>query len=93
MARHITHRRMSTGGYSVEHITDVKWNEGTSTSYSSTRAEMVAFVDQNPQGSAYVQGPYSRVDVTSVHPSGRPAYIKTVPNHTGTDNLLSLPTF
>lgn len=51
---------------------------------------MVDWIDTKG-GYAYVEGPFSRADVHTVHRSGRAAaYIKTEPNRDGTDNLLAL---
>lgn len=92
MAVEITHRRMS-GGSGIEHIVMVKWRDTSDgDTGESSRATMVDWID-NKGGYAYVQGPSSRADVHTVHPSGRAAYIKTEPNRYGTDNLLALPTF
>lgn len=92
MSRQITHRRMS-GGSGLEHIVAVKYNENSYLTGSvATRQQMVDYIDQGNY--AYVaRSPYGETKVTTVHPSGRAAYIKTEPNSTGTDNLLALPTF
>ncbi|MDV6314728.1 hypothetical protein R3Q15_23145 [Gordonia amicalis] len=50
------------------------------------RTAMVDWIE-NEGGRAYVQGPSSRADVHTVHPSQRAAYIKTEPNSTGAENL------
>ncbi|MCX2666580.1 DUF3892 domain-containing protein [Leuconostoc mesenteroides] len=89
MAYEITHVRVD-GEYnkSEDHITDVKLSDGT---FESVH-QVVGFIDGRMEY-FFTDHLGSKAQVESVHPSGRPAYIRTKPNQTTTDNLLSLPRF
>lgn len=84
----ITHIRLSSNGYSAEHITHVKLSTGT----AETVAQVVGYIDSNYEY-YYTTGGGSKAIVESVHPVGRPAYIRTKANNTTKDNLLNLPQF
>lgn len=89
MAYEITHVRVdSEYNRSEDHITDVKLSDGTVESVS----QVVGFIDSRMEY-FFTDHRGSEAQVESVHPSGRPAYIRTKPNQTTTDNLLSLPRF
>ncbi|WP_211372281.1 DUF3892 domain-containing protein [Mycolicibacterium grossiae] len=81
---------MSPGGWSNQHITDVKWvGEQDGEVGQSSREIMVEWISGG--GAAFVQGPHSRVRVGVVDAS--PPYLRTYANGEWDDNLLSLPTF
>lgn len=84
----ITHIRLSNNGYSTEHITHVKLYAGT----VETVDQVVKYIDTNFEY-YYTTGGGSKAIVESVHPVGKPAYIRTKANNTTKDNLLSLPRF
>lgn len=84
----ITHIRLSSTGNSTEHITHVKLSTGT----IETVSQVVKYIDSNFEY-YYTTGGGSKAVVESVHPTGRPAYIRTKANNTTKDNLLSLPQF
>lgn len=88
MAYQITHIRMSQSTTSTEHITRVKLADGT----EETREQVVKYIDQNMEY-FYTKSSGYKAIVESVHPSGRPAYIRTKGDSTTADNLLSLPRF
>lgn len=85
----ITAIELSAGGYSHEHIIRVWWEQ----SGKSGDMDIATAVGWLKQGNkAYVQGGGAIVEVKVVEPGGgRPPYIRTAPDHTGKDNLLSLP--
>ena len=88
----ITHIRMSQGGTSVEHITDVKWiNTSTNAVSESTVAQVVAWLKQGYQFHVVRDG--YNITVTHATSSLGREYIKTKPDSTTKDNLLSLPRF
>lgn len=83
---------MSSGGTSVEHITDVKWlNTSNNVTTQSTVAQVVAWLKQGYQFHVVRDG-YNITVTYSVSSLGR-EYIKTRPDSTTKDNLLSLPRF
>ncbi|MBV8364273.1 MAG: DUF3892 domain-containing protein [Candidatus Eremiobacteraeota bacterium] len=85
--------RMSANGYRHEHITYIQWlQDGQSLRQSSSRAEMVAFVEDG--GKAYVRDQfgnlvYLRVRVST--PGNK--YVQTYADGIWSDNLLALPRF
>ncbi len=88
---YITHVRLSAGGTTLKHITDVRWfNPSTQETNSCSRAAMVDFID-NKKGEARVRDRQGEVQVLVVH--DHPPYLRTAPDNRGTDNLLSLPRF
>ncbi|MFC8048111.1 DUF3892 domain-containing protein [Nocardia sp. NPDC057353] len=92
MAVLFTHRRMSPGGFRNEHITHVKWlQEHDGKTGSMAKPDAAEWLDKGNK--AYVQGPYSRVEVGVVREAGKEPYLRTDANGKGEDNLLSLPLF
>lgn len=89
MAVQVIARRMS-GGSGHEHISMLRWTDGTETK-DSTRADMVTFVKGG--GQAYVTASgytaYLRVRQTA---SGT-EYVQTYADGVWKDNLLALQTF
>lgn len=86
MANHqITHIRKPDVNSSLEHITHVKYD-----GIVHTREEVIRLID-NRTDAFYVSVPAGTAWVEVVRPAGRSAYIKTKPDSTGKDNLLSLP--
>ena len=91
MAIRFTAIRMS-GGSGHEHITHLWWiNPGTSKSGDNTRAQLVAWIE-NEGGKAYVEdGAGHRADVGVVTPAYGSKYLRTHADGKWTNNLLSLP--
>ena len=78
------------GGDRLEHITHVKWEDRVKRSNGqSTRAEMVVWIDDGNEVRVRVGSNESKVHVVRTNPP----YLKTSPNDTTADNLLSLPRF
>lgn len=88
MSYQITHVRLSFDGNQEEHITDVKLSVGI----IQTRDEVVRNIDRGQQYYFVIGGGRS-AKVISVHPYFGPPYIRTAPDNTLKDNLLSLPRF
>lgn len=88
MAYQITHVRVQSPGTSEQHITNVKLSSGS----SYTRSEVVKNIDSGI-GHYFTTGDGKIATVISVHPSSGDPYIKTKPDSTVKDNLLSLPRF
>ena len=86
----ITHIRMSAGGTSVEHITNVKGTSDNGT-FTNTVAEIVAYLKKGYQFHVVRDG--YNITVTYSTSSSGLEYIKTKPDSTTKDNLLSLPRF
>ncbi|MBF6276389.1 MULTISPECIES: DUF3892 domain-containing protein [Nocardia] len=83
------------GGYGHEHIQQVQWtNPATNETRKSSRAEIVAWIE-NEDGKAYVeQPPAPRAWVHVVTPGGgRAKYLQTKSDGVWSNNLLSLPRF
>lgn len=89
MARYITAVHMS-GGTQHEHIAEVRWREGGTTS-TSTRAQMVEYINNNGEGSVKVADAQGEVNVQVV--KANPPYIRTYKDGRPTDNLLNLPRY
>lgn len=70
---------------SHEHITHVKYDGGV-----HSREHVIGLIDSRTDR-FYVKVGGSEATVQVVRPMGRDAYIKTIPDSTGKDNLLSLP--
>lgn len=91
MAIRCTAIRMSLGGWAHEHIIRIFWiQDGTFVEQSSTRDEMVAFVESG--GAAYVRDAAGDVAYLGVWVSvlGN-KYVKTYADGIWNDNLLALP--
>lgn len=91
MAIRFTAVRLS-GGTQHEHITRLWWvNPSTSQSGDNTRAELVAWIE-NEGGKAYVEDRAgNRADVGVVKPATGAKYLRTHADGKWTNNLLSLP--
>jgi hypothetical protein len=89
MAVRVTARRM-VGGQGHQHISHLQWTDpATGAPKTSTRAEMVTFVEGG--GQAYVMtGGYTAY--LRVRP-GPPKYVQTYADGVWKDNLLALPLF
>ncbi|QSQ19083.1 DUF3892 domain-containing protein [Pyxidicoccus parkwayensis] len=85
--RYITQIHLE-GGTLHEHITRLRWKEGTSTGEGS-RAELVHWVRNG--GDARVNARSRDVKVEVV--DATPPYLRTKANGISTDNLLELPRF
>ena len=81
---------MSTGGYAVEHITDVKGTNPNGV-FQHTVPQVVAFLKQGYQFHVVRDG--YNITVTHATSAAGHEYIKTRPDSTTKDNLLSLPRF
>ncbi|MDB5158004.1 MAG: hypothetical protein JWR50_2711 [Mucilaginibacter sp.] len=82
---------MSTGGTSVEHITDVKCiGDGSANSVQETVAQVIGYLASY---NYYVSVGGYTIDVTKSRSASGHEYIKTKPDSTQKDNLLSLPRF
>jgi hypothetical protein len=88
MALRITHVRVQSPGTLEQHITHIKISTGTV--YS--RAEAVNNIDSGI-GHYFTTGDGKTATVITVHPTIGDSYIKTKPDSTIKDNLLSLPRF
>jgi len=75
-------------GEEHEHITKVKWQEGTNSNIS-TRAAMIDWIKKG--GRAYVTDGYKTVEVLVVN--SEPPYLRTYADGRWTNNLLALPRF
>jgi hypothetical protein len=88
MANKITHVRVQSPGSSEQHITHIKISTGT----TYTRAEAVKNIDSGIEH-YFTTGDGKTATVVTVHPNSGEPYIKTKPDSTIKDNLLSLPRF
>ncbi|MBS1504671.1 MAG: DUF3892 domain-containing protein [Bacteroidetes bacterium] len=87
----ITHIRMSAGGTSVEHIIDVKGTNSNGT-FEYTVPQVVNYLKQGFQFHVVRFGYNIEVKWERNPHTGR-EFIKTYPDSTKVDNLLSLPRF
>lgn len=89
MAYQIIAVRLDFEFYKTEdHITEVKLYDGT----IETVPQVVKYIDSNYRY-YFTSSNRNEVDVEAVHPNSGAAYIRTKPNNTTRDNLLSLPRF
>ncbi|MEU7868030.1 DUF3892 domain-containing protein [Dactylosporangium sp. NPDC049140] len=91
MAIRITAIRQS-GGSSHEHIVRLWWtNPSTGKTGENSRAEIVAWIEEE-NGKAYVEDASgNRADVGVVKPASGAKYLRTHADGKWTDNLLALP--
>lgn len=88
MAQEITHVRLdNVYGNSEQHISQVKLSSGIIQSVQQAVSNIDTHVDYY-----FTDHNGKKAEVESVH-HGYSAYIRTKPNQTTTDNLLSLPRF
>jgi len=87
----ITAIRLS-GGNTHEHIVHLWWTTpSTGETGDNSRAEIVAWIE-NENGKAYVEDHLGhRVDVRVVVPAVGAKYLRTIADGVWTDNLLALP--
>lgn len=76
------------GGNQHEHITKVKWQDGSASNISTT-AQMVEWIKAGNK--AYVTDGRNTVEVGVVE--ARPPHLRTFADGKWTDNLLALPRF
>ena len=88
MAYKITHVRVQSQGSTEQHITNIKISIGT----TYTRAEAVRNIDSSIEH-YFTTRDGKTATVVTVHPYSGDPYIKTKPDSTIKDNLLSLPRF
>lgn len=86
------------GGTGHEHISNLWWDQVDESnkvlqSGSSTREEMVAYIEKNGNNSVWCpdRNPQLHGAWVHVHNNGRIKYVQTVADGRKTDNLLSLP--
>lgn len=81
-----------TGGEWHEHIEKMIWNdpETPDKHFESTREQMVNFVNNNPNGSAYVYDVPTQKRVSIGAVNATPPYVRTYADGEWQDNLLSL---
>jgi hypothetical protein len=90
MANQITHIRKPNVNSSHEHITDVKGTNSNGT-FQYTVPQVVAYLKQGYQFHVHRAG--RTIPVTHQKSAAGNEYIKTQPDSTLKDNLLSLPQF
>ena len=92
MTIEVTHVRFGGQQRTYEAIAHYKWrNRENGTTNSSAKPALVAAVDGGTL--AYVGSGAQQVRVVAVHPLGSLPYLRTSADQTGSNNLLSLPTF
>ncbi|MBO0953231.1 DUF3892 domain-containing protein [Fibrella forsythiae] len=92
MSNRITHIRKPNASSEVEHITDIKGSHTNGTiTFQYTVAQVVQYLKDGY--SFYVQVGSTQVSVTYQKSAAGREYIKTKPDSTQKDNLLSLPQF
>lgn len=92
MPYRITQGRLSLSGITEEHITDVKgYNDANSQEFTSSVREVIRYLKNDY--SFYVKVDADRIAVTYSKSASGNEYIKTKPDATKKDNLLSLHRF
>jgi hypothetical protein len=89
-----------SGSSHLEHIARLRWIEtskagqrGTGHTQESSRAEMYAFVKKNPKQAYAISRNDDTYAFLEAVDNGHVQYVKTIPDSTRADNLLSLPRF
>jgi hypothetical protein len=77
-----------SGGTNYEHIVRLYWMDGNAEKYS-TREQMVEYIEGG--GQAFTQNQQDRAYCEVVSPPSGPKYVRTKPDSTTGNNLLSLP--
>lgn len=88
----ITKVRLQTNGSKEEHITHVLISDGTAIGTELTVSAVVKSIEKSNEY-YYTTGGGETATVEAVYPKDRDPYIRTKPDDTIKDNLLSLPTF
>lgn len=88
MASRIVEVRVVQPGTHEQHISDFKMDTGT----KFTKAQMVIYVAMSP-GSYYTNEYGKKAEVVIAYTDKDEAYVKTQPDNTTKNNLLSLPRF
>jgi hypothetical protein len=91
MGYRITHVRLSSGGTTEEHITDIKEVSDSGATYTETVAQAIEYLKKGTRYYVSIGG--NTIDVIHQKSSSGNEYIRTKPDSTTTDNLLSLPRF
>ena len=91
MSNKITHIRKPNTYGTVEHITRVKGTTSDNKPFEFAVAEVISYLKRDYK--FYVVVGNNKIDVTYQKSSAGNEYIKTKPDHTLKDNLLSLPLF
>jgi hypothetical protein len=86
----ITEVKLSSGGYKEEHIIEVKGVSDSGTAFHETVPQVVSYLATYRY---YVSIRGNTIDVIHQKSSTGHEYIRTKPDGTTTDNLLSLPRF
>jgi hypothetical protein len=88
------------GSNHLEHIAILRWAEtsqagerGGVNPRESTRAQMYTFVKDNPKQSYAISRNDDTYAFLEAVDNGHVQYVKTIPDSTKSDNLLSLPRF
>lgn len=90
-----------SGSNHLEHIAKLRWVEtsqageraGNQAVYESTRAQMYTFVKDNPEKAYAISLNDDTYAFLEAVDNGHVQYVKTIPDSTKGDNLLSLPRF
>ncbi len=90
MAYFITAIKLGPGG-EEEHITTCSLLRPSDGKTFPRSPAAVVKVIEDQHEDVWVGSPNGRVKVVPVHPSGKPAYVRTEANGVRTDNLLRLP--
>lgn len=88
MATRIVSMSLS-GGTNYEHITRLWWVDSSGKEVYSTREQMVAHIEGG--GVVYTEKNGDRAFCEVIDPSNGPKYVRTKPDSTTGNNLLSLP--
>lgn len=91
MSYRITEVKLSIGGYKEEHIIEVKGKSDGGTNFHETVKQVITYIDANYKYYVSIKG--NTIDVIHQTSSAGNEYIRTKPDGTTTDNLLSLPRF
>lgn len=92
MAKQITHIRKPNVSSSTEHITHVKGRAANGAQFEYPVSQVINEINNNVD-SYYVEVAGYRISVETQKSAAGNWYIKTKPDSTSKDNLLSLPQF
>lgn len=88
-----------SGSNHLEHINELRWRETSKIEHGGgplkayTRAQMYDFVKSNPKQAYAISTKDNTYAFLEAVDNGHVQYVKTIPDSTKSDNLLSLPRY
>ncbi|MDP9093731.1 MAG: DUF3892 domain-containing protein [Actinomycetota bacterium] len=91
--KYIERIHLTQDGYRHEHIQEVEYRYGPTGDLDHATTGIMALLIDEHSWDVRVKHAQGAVKVDTVHPYGRPPYLRAVADGTPTDNLLDLPKY